>query len=282
MEPMDITRYTGVNIPDVLKTENEKQTYRWCMEYMHQNFGDNVEYEHMLRQVLLCDETRDYLYGNPPAPVPYVRGMRPVLDRVVDEVTAGCRTDREKVMAILRYVRDLYQEFDGEDMFFGGTEEELIKKHEWFCERVARLQVALCEVAGFPGRIVFHIAAGHLTSEIYFDGKWAYMDPRCGIYYLWEDGSFMSVDEIIHHRERIYQQPQEVYDFHSPYWSVEYRCHRNYHFCMSPLEINCFTAYSLTDADTYHFGWTRHDDSARKADPAHQKYIEYGAMTLIR
>lgn len=91
MEPMDITRYTGVNIPDVLKTENEKQTYRWCMEYMHQNFGDNVEYEHMLRQVLLCDETRDYFYGNPPAPVPYVRGMRPVLDRVVDEVTAGCR-----------------------------------------------------------------------------------------------------------------------------------------------------------------------------------------------
>jgi len=280
MTTTDIRQYTGENILKVLETENERNTLYWCREYMHQNYGDNVEYEHMNHQILLCDETREYLYAEP-EPVRYRRGMRPVLDQIVDDIIRDCKTEREKVMAILAYVRDLYQEFHGEDIFFGGTEEDLIKKHEWFCERVARLQVGLCEVAGFPGRIVFHIAAGHLTSEIFFEGKWAYMDPRCGLYYLWEDGSFMSVDEIIHNRDRIYQQSQEVYDFHSPYWSVAFRNHRNYHFCLSPLEIQCFTPYSLTDADTYHFNWTLHHESMEKADPAHQRYTEFGMMTLI-
>ena len=281
MTTADVRLYTGENILKVLKTENEKKTYYWCREYMHENFGDNVEYEHMLRQILLCDETREFLYGTKPEPVRYRRGMRPVLDKVVDEVTAECRTDREKVLAILCYVRDLYKEFNGKDVFFGGTEEELIKKHEWFCERVARLQVGLCEVAGFPGRIVFHIAAGHITSEIYFEDRWGYMDPRCGLFYLWEDGRFMSVDEIIHNRDRIYKQSPEVYAYHSPYWSIEFRNHRNDHFCLSPLEIQCFTPYSLTDADSYHFNWMLHDESAERADPAHQRYVEYGLMTLI-
>lgn len=278
---VDIAQYTGKNIPNVLQSENARQCYRWCMEYMHDNYGDNVEYEEMLYHVLLCDETRDYLYNTKPAPVKYRRGMRPVLDEIVDKVIEGCVTEREKVLAIFRYVRDLHNEWEGADVFFGGTEEELIKKREWFCERVARLLVGLCEVAGFPGRIVFHIAAGHLTSEIYFEGKWGYIDPRCGLYYLWEDGRFMSVDEIVRNRDRIYKQKPEVYGERCTYWSEAYRKHRNYHFCLSPLEMQCLCAYSLTDTDRYHFDWMIHDEAARRADPAHQKYVEYGMMTLI-
>lgn len=276
-----IQKYIGANILNVLESENAKKAYQYCVQYMHENYGDNVDYEHMLRQVLLCDATRDYLYGEAPSPVRYVKNTRPVLEGVVEDVVKTCTTDREKVLSLLCFVRDNYVDFDGEQSFFGGTEEDLIRKHEWGCEHVARLMIGLCEIAGFPGRIVFHIAAGHITCEIYFEGKWAYIDPRCGLFYLWEDGSFMSVDDLIRNRDMIYKQSDFVRSYHNPHWIFEYRQHRNYHFCMSPLEINCITPYSLMDADTYHFNWTPLHISSKKAEKTHEKYVEYGIMTLI-
>lgn len=280
-EQLDIKKYTGSNIPDVLKDEDAKQAYRYCVQYMHENYGDNVEYEHMLRQIYLCDDTRDYLYGADPEPVRYVPGTRPFLEEVAAKVTADCKTDREKVLKILEFVRENYKSF-GENAFFGGTEEDLIKKGEWGCEHVSRLLIGLCEIAGFPGRIIFHIAAGHITSEIFFEGKWAYIDPRCGMFYLWEDGSFMSVDEIIQNRHRIYEQEDWVYEYQNPYWMTDFRKHRNYHFCLSPLEINCFTPYSLMDADTYHFNWQPYGIATSRASATHHLYVQYGMMALIK
>lgn len=280
--PEHIQKYTGVNIPDTLDREVAKKAYRYCVQYMHENYEDNVEYEHMLRQILLCDATREYLYGAAPDPVRYVKGTRPMLEKVVEETTAGCKTDREKVLALLCFVRDNYKkDFGGEQSFFGGTEEDLIKKHEWGCEHVARLMIGLCEIAGYPGRIVFHIAAGHITCEIYLEGKWAYFDPRCGLFYLWEDGSFMSVDEVVRNRDMIYKQSEFVHSYQNLYWSIEYRQHRNYHFCLSPLELNCFTPYSLMDADTYHFEWRPFSKSTSRAAATHKLYVEYGLMTLV-
>ena len=278
----DIKQYTGSNIPDVLEDENAKNAYRYCVQYMHENYGDNVEYEHMLRQVLLCDATRDYLYSEAPAPVRYVKGTRPFLEQIVKDTTKDCKTDREKVLALLCFVRDNYKEFGGEQAFFGGTEEDLVRKHEWGCEHVALLMIGLCEIAGFPGRIVFHIAAGHITCEIFLEGRWAYIDPRCGLFYLWEDGRFMSVDEVIHNRDMIYKQNDFVRSYHNPHWMFEYRQHRNYHFCLSPLEINCFTAYSLMDADTYHFNWMPFYASTSRAAKSHEKYVAYSIMALIK
>jgi len=281
--PESILKYTGSNIPDVLPDDIAKNTYRIAIRCMHETFGDNVEYEQTLRQILLCDATRDYLYGDAPAPVRYVPGTRPMLEQVVAETTAGCTTEREKVLALLCFVRDNYiDEEHFEQAFFGGTEEDLIRKHEWCCEQVSRLMIGLCEIVGCPGRIVFHIAAGHVTCEIFLEGKWAYFDPRCGLFYLWEDGRFMSVDEVVHNRHRIYEQEDWVYAYQNPYWGVDYRKHRNYHFCLSPLEMNCITPYSLMDADTYHFGWTPINKTTARVEALNRKYDEYGLMHLIR
>lgn len=278
----ELLPYTGSNIPDVLPDEISKKAYRYCVQYMHENYLDNVEYEHMLHQILLCDATRDTLYAVKPEPVRYIPGTRPYLEAVVSRTIHSGMSDREKVLALLCFVRDNYKEWNGEQAFFGGTEEDLIRKHEWGCEHVARLMIGLCEIAGFPGRIVFHIAAGHITCEIYLEDSWAYFDPRCGLFYLWEDGRFMSVDDVIHHRERIYQQEDWVLGYQNPYWETEYRQHRNYHFCLSPNEINCITPYSLMDADRYHFEWTPFSISTQRASATHHKYVQYGMMALIR
>lgn len=278
-----IKKYTGENIATTLEGL-ARETYIACASYMHEAFGDNVEYERMLYHVLLCEDTKEYLYGKPPGPVRYVPGSRPVLEKIVAEVTEGCETQRDKVLAILVYIRDLYKKVNGEDYFYGGTEEELIKKSEWYCERVARLMCGLCEIAGMPGRVVFHIAAGHLTSEIYLEDHWAYFDPRCGMFCLDEDGKFMSVQDILDNREMIFKQNEWVCSFHSPYWSLDFRQHRNYHFCFNPRELQCIGDYSLMDADKYHFEWRRsHENKFASGDRTiHTRYTELGLMYLIQ
>ena len=179
---MDIIRMcTGENITARLQYP-ANELYANMLRHMQAAFGDNVEYERLKKQVLFCPETEEYLYQTP-QPVKYRRGMRPTLDAIVDEVIAGCETERQKVLAILAYIRDLrlkYRKFGRDIDFYGGTEEEQIKKGERMCERVARLMTALCEIAGLPGRIIFHVSTGHVTNEIFVEGGWAYFDPRYG------------------------------------------------------------------------------------------------------
>jgi hypothetical protein len=70
-----------------------------------------------------------------------------------------------------------------------------------------------------------------------------------------DEGRFMSVDDISRDRDAIYRQPEWVTDYHAKYWSLDYRQHRNYHFCFSPYELQCIGEYSLADADKYNFAF---------------------------
>ena len=278
---LDVTAYTGKNIADRLEGI-ERECYLAAWDWMEYAWGENVEFQRMRSHILLCDETRAYLYGGEAPKCRYVRGTRPVLDKLGDEICQGLETERERVLAILCYIRDMHERVGGADYFYGGTEEELIKKSEWFCERVARVMVALCETQGIPGRIVFHIGAGHVTNEIYLEGGWAYFDPRCGMFCVDENGRFMSVDEIVHDRDAIYRQPRWVTDHHAKYWSLDYRQHRNYHFCFSPNELQCIGDYSLADADKYNFEWVApYTGSGNKRTPQ-DRYAETGLMMLIK
>lgn len=276
----DIKAYTGKNIADRLEGI-QRECYLAAWDWMEYAWGNNVEFQRLDSQILLCDETREHLYSVPPT-VKYKRGDRPYLDKLGDKICAGLVSDREKVLAILSYIRDMHERVSGADYFYGGTEEELIKKSEWFCERVARVMVGLCETQGIPGRIVFHIGAGHVTNEIYLEGGWAYLDPRCGMFCVDENNRFMSVDEIVRDREAIYRQPEWVTDYHARYWSLDYRQHRNYHFCFSPYELQCIGEYSLADADKYNFEWVAPYSGGGNLRTPHDRYSETGIMMLVR
>ena len=278
---LDINAYKGANIADRLNGM-EKELYETAWSCMYALWGDNVEFQRMNEQILLCDDTESYLYPDTAPTVRYIRGTRPVLDKIGDMICYGLESDREKVLAILKYVRDMHKKVDGADYFYGGTEEELIKKSEWFCERVARVMVGLCETQGIAGRIVFHVAAGHVTNEIYLEGGWAYFDPRCGMFCVDESGRFMSVNDIVHNRDAIYNQPEWVTDCHAEYWSLDYRQHRNYHFCFSPYELQCIGEYSLADADKYNFEWVKPYCSGGNARSIQNRYDELGIMVLVR
>lgn len=282
MSMKNIDQYKGKEIAERLDGLS-KECYLCAWKWMECAWGDTVEFERLAEQILYCKETEDYLYAVPPEPVKYVKGTRPQLEGIVDDVCKDLKTDRERILAIFVYLRDLHKKFGGASLFRGGTEEELIKKGEWYCERLARLMVALCEVAGFPGRIIYHVAAGHLTCEIYFENRWAYFDPRFGMFCLDENENFLSVAEIIKDREVIYRQNDYVNSFHSECQSLDFAQHRNYYFCFNPDEIQCFGSYSLMDADKYHFDWLNGYDlsDTSESGKAHKRYVETGMMVLV-
>ena len=190
----DITEYQGINILRKLTDPARQEQYYANWQLLRINYGDNVEWQRLKKQTLLCDETREYLYGTPPAPVRYVKGTRPVLEKYVEKIICDCQTNREKVLALMVFCRDLYKKHgSARQMFFGGTEEELIEKGENLCECLGRLMVALCEIAGIPGRIVLHMT-GHITSEVFFENHWNYVDPCYGSVFVDSTDRMLSVE----------------------------------------------------------------------------------------
>ena len=245
---------TGMNIADRLEG-TAREAYIALLEYVHTAFGDNVDYERLADVVLYCPETRDYLYSRPPCKPCYKKGSRPLLEQIVSGLCEGCISDREKVLAFMTYIRDLRKKSYGHDFFFGGTEEELIKKGERYCERVVRIMSAFCEIASVPCRTILHVSGGHHTCEVYIENKWGFIDPRFALFYVDKSGSLMSLEEIVNNPDVIYNQPQWVYDYASDEADINFMCSQNYEVYMRKSEIQCYGVYSLSDAGKYHFDW---------------------------
>ena len=252
---MNIEDYKGKNIIDRLGSETLKTLFLAGQRNMELSFGDNVDTQRFQDEILYCGETHGYLYNSPPPAPRYERGTRPILEQVVEEVTRGLATNREKALALMVYTKDLKKKSGNRDYFYGGTEEELIKKGEKYCERLARLMVALCEIANIPARTIHHVVGGHMTTEVYIESGWAYMDARHALLYVDENDKILSVREILDNRDIIFSQPKWVYDIASKEFPFEKRQKMNAYCFFCPGEIQLYAEYHLGDADRYNFEW---------------------------
>ena len=259
--------YVGRHAVERIVGTLRQRAYLLNYEQLGINYGENVEYQLRREQVILCPQTAAFLYSQfTPATVSYAPGSRPVLEKVVADATGGCTTSQDKVLGLMRFCRDLYQRDrvnDDSKYIYGGTEEQLIEKGERLCECLGRLFVALCEVAGFPARIVMHDIGGHITAETYVDGHWGYIDPRCGVYFLKPDGALASVWELWQDPRLMRGQSEEVKADVGEQWTYEerlFKCEKKY---FHPEEVNGFQNYRLRDADRYSYNQLTQDEAKR-------------------
>lgn len=260
----ELEAYRGMAAIDRIIGPERKIAYLYNHAQLRVNYGENVEYQLRKEQALLCPQTVQYLYSEfTPLETRYLKGTRSELERVVAELSEGCGSDCEQALAFMRFCRDLYERDprDFDEYIYGGTEEQLIEKGEGLCECLGRLMVALCEVAGIPGRIMMHDIGGHITSEVYVEGVWAYIDPRCGIYCLDGDGRMLSAWEIWNDPEVLRQQSDDVKNEVSDLWSWDFRCEACEKKYFHPLEVNGFQNYSLMDAGRYTYAQLSRDEA---------------------
>lgn len=253
----DLKAYAGRAAADRIIGKDRKTAYLLNYKQLGINYGEAVDFQLRREQVILCPRTVHFLYSKfTPTDVKVQAGSHPVLEKVVAKATAGSNSQREKALALMRFCRDLYKKdphADFQKYIYGGTDEQLVAKPEILCECLGRLMVALCEVAGMPGRIVMHDIGGHICSEILIDGHWAYIDPRCGIYFLKPDGKIASVLELCQNPSIIRAQPDRVKAEVSDQWTWHYRAWKCENMYFHPKEINGFENYSLSKTKKYSY-----------------------------
>jgi len=271
---LDLSRYTGKQIAEQIKDNGRRDAFLTNWEHMAANYGEGVDAQLLREQILLTDETADTLY-RVPSPCRYRHGSRPELESTAKALTTHLQSETEQALTLMRFCRDLYKKRKGLHLFYGGTEEELIEKGEELCECLARLFTALAETIGLPARIITHTIGGHLTAEVYADGKWGYLDPRCGVYFRMADGRLASLWELYQNPALLEGQSPETKADVSDRFPYEMRIEKLRKLYLSPTEVNTIKYYSLADSHRYHYTWYSDSDclnaglnevSARYAD----------------
>ena len=254
----ELRAYTGREADAAIAGEARARAFRANYVQMFINYGNTVDFQLRQEQAILCEQTIDFLYSEfTPTVTRYEAGSRPHLEKVVGRAAEGCANGRDTALSLMHLCRDLYHDRWYTDEFgqylYGGTEEQLIEKGEILCECLGRLHVALCEIAGIPGRIIMHVVGGHICSEVYVDGHWAYVDPRCGMYFEKPDGSLASVRDLLAEPSLIRAQRDEVRNEVSPWFIWEERAWKCEHKYFTPAEINGYQNYSLGEAHRYRY-----------------------------
>jgi len=226
--PAKLKKYTGPKLPiEDLRSRlaYERERDIGLLRY-HEG---SVDWVYKQEQLLLCPETTEFIYnGFTPSTVSYEKGSRPQLEKIVRTVTRGCRTQRAKVLALLKFVRDLpdvQKHGNGPRSacpvvpFHGGTEEEIVKKGCSMCNEQARVLIILSQIAGFPSRYVGHYGCycgadktwqgGHGVTEIFMEGKWCYFDIRAKFFQK-KDKQLASTWEILQDPGIIDRQPKWI------------------------------------------------------------------------
>lgn len=250
--------YTGRAIADLLEGDR-RDAFLLNWKRTEANYGNSVDSMLLREQILLTDSTVDVLYAPPPSPS-YIPGTRPVLETLATSLSAGTKSQTECALAVMRYLRDSYQRCKGRHLFYGGTEEVLLEKHEQLCEGLSRLMTALLETLRIPARMITHIVGGHVVVEIWTDGKWGYIDPRFGLYFYRPDGLLASLTELIRDPSLTEKQSATVMADSSSRFPYSDSIKNLKELYLSPWEVHTYKPYSISNAHRYSYSWSTFDD----------------------
>jgi len=170
----------------------------------------SIDWTLMENMIRLCPETVDYLYGKyTPTKNLYKKGSRPELEHYIKAILENSSGERQ-IKAITRFTSNLQKKVsDNLDLMqFGGTEEEIIARHSDWCTDVARVGCALCQVAGFPARIVYlfdikRAYSGHVIIEVYRNKVWGAVDSLRDVIYRDPKGRPVSAWNLVNDRRLI-------------------------------------------------------------------------------
>jgi hypothetical protein len=246
-----------------------------------------VDVEVIDDQVILDAGSRDHLYGAfTPRELRYVRGSRPMLEAIVDGCVRAGMSERDKALALMRRVRDNQDHgLAAPALFYGGDEEDLLKRGAIMCNEVSRLYVCLCQIAGLPARLHGAHISGHMMTEVLTDGRWGWIDPMQGMAAVTDRDLPASVWDLVQDPRLFERQPASVWDDVRPAtirFGDRQRDPRNLAYTMAmfrdayfhPREAQALGNYLVWEHARYRYPWIREPaDPARLGEARHQEAL---------
>jgi hypothetical protein len=241
---------------------------RFWLERVRSAYGPEpcVDMQVIEDQVLLNERSVRYLYGPyTPAKTVYRRGSRPFLEQILAAVVRPGMGEAKRFHAILRLCRDNRDRADPAIRFFGGNEEELIKRGASMCNEISRVFVVLCQMAGLPARLVSTHITGHMMAEARIGRDWAWCDPQKGLYLIRDDGRYASTwdlkrDPGILDRQQpaLWRECRPTPPREDPAFAALHRAHYQAYVrdcCFHPREAVALGNYLIADHARYAYPW---------------------------
>ena len=173
------------------------------------NSVDRTIIENMIR---LCDDTKEYLYESyTNRQVGQITNLRPELEYFTHKLTNEINSTEDKIIKITSYCSTLGDKIETDnldDMVFGGTEEEIIKRGSNWCTDIARVACIMYQLSGLSSRIIqlfniYQAYSGHVVNEVFRNNTWGVVDPTCGFVYEYLDGTPASAWDIMNKKDGI-------------------------------------------------------------------------------
>ena len=140
------------------------------------------------------------------------------VEEIVNEATKGAGSDREKALALHRFGMAHFIHFDGpieERGEYVADPMKLIAVYGYaLCGNNSAAMNALYNAAGLSARR--RSVPGHSIPEVWFEGKWNYIDTDMFGYVFLPDGKIASVDELSRDADLFMRQtspPSPFYPF---------------------------------------------------------------------
>ena len=105
------------------------------------------------------------------------------LESIVESVTRGCQTDDERVIALYNFSRYAYYHHAYPGERSGVSALKMINVYGWsLCGGQHTVLAALWEAAGYRWRYRGWSNPGHTTVEVFYGGRWHYIDTFLKFY----------------------------------------------------------------------------------------------------
>lgn len=156
-------------------------------EYMFKNdlhHKRSVDHAILKNMILLDKDSKSFLYKLP-QPV-----SKDICNHELYEIALKLKGDNhlESIDRTIEFVNEIVERFNTpfEEMIFGGTELEIIKRGSDWCTDISRVGAALLQCLGMPSRIVilvnpFEAYHGHQVVEVFVNGMYMMCDFLYGV-----------------------------------------------------------------------------------------------------
>lgn len=121
--------------------------------------------------------------------------------RLAEEITAGCTSQEERALAILKWTRERLRDAPAGMPFYDDHILNIIIRSYAVPEQFQEVFSTLCAYSGLPSfyeRVYSkNYGSGYVLSFVMIDGKWRMFDAYAGIYFRTRTGELASIDDII-------------------------------------------------------------------------------------